>query len=112
MDRIPDDGIDGLDDDLLGDADAGDTAGWVDPADGDVDYAADDPIAAADFADDLVTTDAVAGETVWPGAGDGNDGPTGGSPGEASPLYDEHADPADIDADPDTAIDAARDPDA
>jgi hypothetical protein len=86
-DRIPEEGVD---DDVLGDGDAGDTAGWVDPADGDVDYAADDPIAEKEFADDLVTTDAVAGETVWPGAGDGNDGPTGGAPREASPLYDEH----------------------
>jgi hypothetical protein len=89
--RIPDDGVD---DDPLGAGDAGDTAGWVDP-DVDVDYAADDPIAEAEFADDLVTNDAVAGETVWPGAGDGNDGPTGGSPREAEPVYDEHGDDED-----------------
>lgn len=37
-----------------------------------------------------VTNDAVAGETVLPGAGDGNDGPTGGAPGEGSPEYDEN----------------------
>jgi hypothetical protein len=37
--------------------------------------------------DDLVTNDAVAGETIFPGAGDGNDGPTGGSPAEATPDY-------------------------
>ena len=33
----------------------------------------------------IVTNDAVAGETVLPGVGDGNDGPTGGSPREAEP---------------------------
>ncbi|MGN6425466.1 MAG: hypothetical protein ACTHMF_01520 [Leifsonia sp.] len=87
MDRIPDDGVDAPE---LGDADAGDTAGWTDTDDGDVDYAADDPIAEADFADELVTNDAVAGDTVW-----GND------PGaEAQPKYDEH-DPQD---DPDDGI--------
>jgi len=36
-----------------------------------------------------VTNDAVAGETVLPGSGDGNDGPTGGSPAEGEPIYDE-----------------------
>ncbi|MGT2427042.1 hypothetical protein [Amnibacterium kyonggiense] len=36
-------------------------------------------------ADTLVTNDAVAGETVLPGAGDGNDGPTGGAPSEITP---------------------------
>lgn len=77
MDRIPEDGVE---DEQYGDGDAGDTAGWVDPADGDIDYAADDPIAQADFADELVTTDGVAGETVW-----------GGSAGnEAAPIEDEH----------------------
>ncbi|GAA1439154.1 hypothetical protein [Leifsonia poae] len=86
-DRLPDDGT--YDEDIpeLGDADAGDTAGWVDPADGEVDYAANDPIAAADFADELVTNDAAAGETVLPGPGIG---PTGGMPREASPILDEH----------------------
>ncbi|GAA4186353.1 hypothetical protein GCM10022288_09750 [Gryllotalpicola kribbensis] len=38
----------------------------------------------------VTTNDAVAGETVEPGAGDGNDGPTGGSPREAEPAYHEH----------------------
>lgn len=33
-----------------------------------------------------VTIDAVAGETVLPGAGDGNDGPTGGAPAEIQPI--------------------------
>jgi hypothetical protein len=41
-------------------------------------------------ANDLATNDAVAGETVTKGVGDGNDGPTGGSPSEGSPIYDEH----------------------
>lgn len=35
--------------------------------------------------DEVVTNDAVAGETVEPGAGDGNDGPTGGAPRELTP---------------------------
>lgn len=48
-----------------------------------------DPIAAKATAKQTVTNDAVAGETVLPGAGDGNDGPTGGSPGEAQPIYGE-----------------------
>ena len=43
-------------------------------------------------ANDLETNDAVAGETVWEGAGDGNDGPTGGSPREGSPDWDEQGD--------------------
>ena len=38
----------------------------------------------------IVTNDAVAGETVLPGIGDGNDGPTGGSPREGSPDLWEH----------------------
>lgn len=46
----------------------------------------DDPAAA----NQTVTNDAVAGETVLDGAGDGNDGPTGGSPKEQTPIYDEH----------------------
>ena len=37
-----------------------------------------------------VVNDAVAGETVWPGAGDGNDGPTGGSPREQQPVTAEN----------------------
>jgi hypothetical protein len=37
--------------------------------------------------DDLATNDAVAGETVLSGSGDGNDGPTGGSPAEEEPDY-------------------------
>jgi hypothetical protein len=89
-DRIPDDGIFDEGTPEIGEPDAGETAGWVDPADGDVDYALNDPIAEAEYADDLVTNDGVAGETVWPGPGDGNNGPTGGMPREASPILDEH----------------------
>jgi hypothetical protein len=56
-------------------------------------------------ANDLATNDAVAGETVTKGVGNGNDGATGGSPREGSPIYDEHdssfdvtqRDPADFD---------------
>lgn len=47
----------------------------------------DDFIADDNRANDIVTNDAVAGETVLPGAGDGNDGPTGGSPRELQPDY-------------------------
>ncbi len=36
------------------------------------------------------TTDSVAGETVLPGLGDGNDGPTGGAPREPEPGYAEN----------------------
>ncbi|MFD1713480.1 hypothetical protein ACFSBZ_03250 [Amnibacterium flavum] len=44
----------------------------------------------AALANETVTNDAVAGETVFDGLGDGNDGPTGGAPGEATPTYDEN----------------------
>lgn len=45
-----------------------------------------------EFADEndaltTVTNDAVAGETILPGVGDGNDGPTGGSSREGEPEY-------------------------
>jgi hypothetical protein len=33
----------------------------------------------------VATNDAVAGETVLPGSGEGNDGPTGGAPSEITP---------------------------
>ena len=108
MDRIPDDGVDQPG---TGDADAGDTAGWTSTDDGEVDYALDDPIADADVANELVTTDAVAGETVRPGAGDGNDGPTGGSPREAEPYYDEHDPDLDPGAGPDDGALTAEDVD-
>ena len=40
-----------------------------------------------DFAESqqIATNDAVAGETVLPGIGEHNDGPTGGAPREGSP---------------------------
>jgi len=58
---------------------------------------------------ETITNDAVAGETILPGAGEGNNGPTGGSPTEVEPILDEHdpkvdpsrTDPDDIDLDED-----------
>ena len=50
----------------------------------------EDTIEYRERAAETATNDAVAGETVLPGAGDGNDGPTGGSPREVEPIYDEH----------------------
>ncbi|KZE88824.1 MULTISPECIES: hypothetical protein [unclassified Agromyces] len=47
----------------------------------------DDFIEADREAKETVVNDAVAGETVLPGTGDGNDGPTGGSPREQEPMY-------------------------
>ena len=58
------------------DADGHDAQGY--DKDGDKDYALNDAIADDDFADRLVTNDAVAGETIWAGPGTGNAGPTGG----------------------------------
>jgi hypothetical protein len=52
----------------------------------DVDFAAGDPEAVRAESLTTVTNDAVAGETVEPGPGDGNDGPTGGAPAEFEPL--------------------------
>ncbi|MCU1441939.1 MAG: hypothetical protein JWQ59_89 [Cryobacterium sp.] len=49
---------------------------------------------------ETVTNDAVAGETVLPGAGDGNNGPTGGSPREGEPIYDVN----EQDTDPDISL--------
>ncbi len=54
--------------------------------DGAADFAAGDLAALAAESAQTVTNDAVAGETVLPGEGDGNDGPTGGAPTEASPI--------------------------
>lgn len=56
---------------------------------------------------ETVTNDAVAGETVFSGAGTGNDGPTGGAPGEVQPAYAEHDEAADITL-ADESPDAAR----
>ena len=54
------------------------------------DYAAGDPEAIKAESMNTVTTDAVAGDTVYPGVGDGNDGPTGGSPAEGQPDLPEN----------------------
>lgn len=43
-----------------------------------------------DGATQTVATDGVAGETVLPGLGDGNDGPTGGAPREPEPEFAEN----------------------
>ena len=56
-----------------------------------------DPLEAARESKETVTNDAVAGETVLEGAGDGNYGPTGGSPREAEPIGDNELDDEDID---------------
>ncbi|MDQ1597476.1 MAG: hypothetical protein QOI70_900 [Microbacteriaceae bacterium] len=50
----------------------------------------DDATQRAAMEKQTVTNDAVAGQTVWGGAGEGNDGPTGGSPRESEPIYYEH----------------------
>lgn len=52
----------------------------------DPDLAAADPLRLRQESVQTVTNDAVAGETVEPGRGDGNQGPTGGSPGEVQPI--------------------------
>jgi hypothetical protein len=51
----------------------------------------DDRLDDVNLADEIVTNDAVAGETVFSGEGDGNDGPTGGAPGEAQPDWEHYA---------------------
>lgn len=56
-----------------------------------------DPLEAARESKETVTNDAVAGETVLEGAGDGNYGPTDGSPREAEPIGDNEMDDEDID---------------
>ncbi|MDH2444460.1 hypothetical protein QDR37_10945 [Amnibacterium sp. CER49] len=86
-------------DDDLGSADpitgipGGDTSSDLDddaalPDDGSDDEvsASADPLRLRAEAMDTVTNDAVAGETVLPGAGDANQGPTGGAPGEVEPI--------------------------
>lgn len=40
--------------------------------------------------EETVVNDAVAGETVWSGPGDGNDGPTGGTAREQEPIAAEN----------------------
>lgn len=61
------------------------------------DLAGGDPVQAARESKETVTTDAVAGETVLEGAGDGNYGPTGGSPREAEPIGGNELDDENID---------------
>jgi hypothetical protein len=56
-----------------------------------------DPVEAARESKETVTNDAVAGETVLEGAGDGNYGPTGGSPREAEPIGDNELDEENVD---------------
>ncbi|MFB2580789.1 hypothetical protein ACEXQD_06030 [Herbiconiux sp. P15] len=51
----------------------------------------DDRMDDLDLAQETVTNDAVAGETVFSGEGEGNDGPTGGAPGEAEPDWENYA---------------------
>lgn len=50
----------------------------------------DDDEAVAAQSQQTVTNDAVAGDTVLPGTGDGNDGPTGGAPAEGEPELPEN----------------------
>jgi hypothetical protein len=60
------------------------------------DHAAGDWATIRAESNSVTTNDAVAGETVYSGAGDGNDGPTGGAPAET------HADEPDNSIDPDS----------
>ncbi|MGA1837928.1 hypothetical protein VD659_13465 [Herbiconiux sp. 11R-BC] len=41
--------------------------------------------------DQIATNDAVAGETVFAGEGEGDDGPTGGAPREGEPDWDAYS---------------------
>lgn len=59
------------------------------PTDGGADREPDDELL-REGAIQSVTTDGVAGETVLPGRGDGNDGPTGGAPREPEPEFAEN----------------------
>ena len=86
--RLPDSGVEN------GDVQQEEDAGLA------ADEAAGDPETLRAEADELVTNDAGAGETVYDGAGDGNTGPTGGSPAEAEPyLPDNELAGQDIDLD-------------
>lgn len=84
-------------DDDLGTADpitglpGGDTNSDLDddaalPDDGSDDAVSADPLRLRAESMETVTNDAVAGETVLPGSGDANQGPTGGAPGEIEPI--------------------------
>ena len=62
------------------------------------DYARGDWATIQAESNSTVTNDAVAGETVYAGEGDGNDGPTGGAPAETRPDEpDNGIDPDSID---------------
>ncbi|ARC55821.1 hypothetical protein AS850_01850 [Frondihabitans sp. 762G35] len=66
-------------------------------------YADDDAETRFAESEQIATNDAVAGETVEPGVGEGNDGPTGGAPREGSPEYAENdleGDDVDLDETP------------
>jgi hypothetical protein len=64
------------------------------------DYARGDRATIQAESNTVATNDAVAGETVYPGQGDGNDGPTGGAPAETRPDEpDNSIDPDSIDLD-------------
>jgi len=67
----------------------------------------DDAEAIAAESKNTVTNDAVAGETVLPQPGDGDGGPTGGSPHEGEPIYDEHGGESAEDIDLDDEDDAS-----
>lgn len=63
----------------------------------------DDPADEAAYEKQTAVNDAVAGETVLPGPGEGNDGPTGGSAREQEPEYAENDladEPIDLDDEP------------
>jgi hypothetical protein len=82
-------GTPGPDDDLgADDPITGVTAARTDLDDTGTDEPSDapDPLEVRAQSRTTVTNDAVAGETVLPGTGDGNDGPTGGSLGEIQPI--------------------------
>lgn len=86
--QLPDDGAE--DGDAEQESDGGEAA----------DFASGDHEAIMAESMETVTNDAVAGDTVYAGPGDGNDGPTGGAPGEATPIEPENElDPGSIDLD-------------
>ena len=84
--QLPDSGVEDGD----AEADGGEAA----------DYASGDTETIRAESQQTLTNDAVAGETVYSGVGDGNDGPTGGAPSEAAPDQPENElDPDSIDLD-------------
>ena len=86
--RLPDSGTE--DGDAEEESDAGEAA----------DYARGDWATIQAESNSVTTNDAVAGETVYSGEGDGNDGPTGGAPAETRPDEpDNSIDPDSIDLD-------------